>query len=506
MKQALAFLLLVLVFTPNLLGQFNNCYLTNYPGQGQGTLAGIEEDAITGDYVMPMIYGDPLIGDNNFGFLRLGQNGDSLSCLNYFSDPSLDVYSDVNYDFIKSSDGGFFFAGGMNGPLLIKLNSNSEVIWVAETSDPADHYFMGGKELFNGDLILAYDIPNTPYNIQPMRRYSSSGVLLGEFNMELDLEFSRPHSYVVKDSLIFVSFHRWLIGNEYDVRRNCIVCYNAFTGEEVWEVNHIAPDIYDGYIDPMIDLSNVNELFYVYGHIEETTLEGSLGMGIYVRTRVAKLSLETGDFISDVSMEDLIPGMTIHDMVATDDGGAVILCYNLDPIEEAFALPVLKKLDENLDIEWSYHYFPPEGYYTVNGNAWLFDAEISSDDGVIASGETNGWLETEQIYFQVPWVLKVDACGQERVSDCTLSGLDEIAAESNINIYPNPAEDRIYIKGDDAIDRAEILDLQGRKVLVENFSGAYEQTLFIDHFPAGLYFVNIYTQSGKHRLKRIAVN
>jgi hypothetical protein len=264
--------------------------------------------------------------------------------------------------------------------------------------------------------------------------------------------------------------------------------------------------MYEGYIDPMIDLANPNELFYVYGHIEETISQGVLSNGIYVRTRIAKLSIETGEFISDVAIEDLIPEMTIYDMVATDDGGAVILCYNLDPIEGAFALPVLKKLDENLNIEWSYHYFPPEDYYTINGNAWLFDAEITSDDGVIASGETNGWLETEQVYFQVPWVLKVDACGQEIVSDCTLSGLDEIAAESNINIYPNPAEDRIYIKGDDAIDRAEILDLQGRKVLVENFSGAYEQTLFIDHFPAGLYFVNIYTQSGKHRLKRIAVN
>jgi outer membrane protein assembly factor BamB len=505
MKQTLFFLLLVFVFTPNLLGQFNNCYLTNYPGQGQGTLAGIEEDAITGDYVMPMIYGDPLIGDNNFGFLRLGQNGDSLSCMNYFSDPSLDVYSDVNYDFIKSSDGGFFFAGGLNGPLLIKLNSNSEVLWVAETTDPIDHYFMGGKELFNGDLILAYDIPNTPYNIQPMRRYSSSGVLLGEFNMELDLEFSRPHSYVVMDSLIFVSFHRWLIGNEYDVRRNCIVCYNAFTGDEIWEVNHIAPDIYDGYVDPMIDLTNADELFYVYGHIEETISQGVLSNGIYVRTRVAKLSLETGEFISDLALGELNTEYVIYDAIASEDGGIVVLAKSVTEGDLDY-IPIIMKLDDNLDIEWSYHYFPPEGYYELGVNAYLYDAEITSDDCVIASGESSGWLETEQIYFQVPWVLKVDACGQEIESDCTLSGLDEIAGESKINIYPNPAEDRIYIKGEDAIDRAEIFDLQGRKVLVEYFSGAHEQTLYIDHFPAGLYFVNIYTQSGKHRLKRIAVN
>jgi hypothetical protein len=50
-----------------------------------------------------------------------------------------------------------------------------------------------------------------------------------------------------------------------------------------------------------------------------------------------------------------------------------------------------------------------------------------------------------------------------------------------------------------------LFDLQGRKVFEENFSGGQEQTLFIDHLPAGLYLTVITTQNGNTRSERIVV-
>jgi hypothetical protein len=114
------------------------------------------------------------------------------------------------------------------------------------------------------------------------------------------------------------------------------------------------------------------------------------------------------------------------------------------------------------------------------------------------------YFET-QISIQHPWVIKLDACGNEIVTDCSLSGLSELSGRNKISIYPNPARDRVFLKAENAIQQAMIFDMNGKMVHDEIFSGAQEQTLFIDHLPQGLYLITAIDNKGVRSSTKVVV-
>lgn len=63
---------------------------------------------------------------------------------------------------------------------------------------------------------------------------------------------------------------------------------------------------------------------------------------------------------------------------------------------------------------------------------------------------------------------------------------------TNINIYPNPAGEEINISYDKLINSIEILNLNGKKVLSNQYlTPQMEQSLNIDYLQAGTYFIKI---------------
>ena len=504
-KTIYVFFALLLNFHVN--AQFNNLYLTDQRGYGLA----IEEDEITGNYIFPYLFGDPGLGETSLGILKIDPDGNVNGIVELLNEePNLTLFGSLQ--FFKTMDQGYVITSTNNGPYVMKLNNDLQMEWLVGDNDQGSFYGLwAGKELFNEDILTAFGNPDSPGNVLDMRRYSPAGDLLFEFGVELNNLYDFPTGIEVKDSMVYIALPRFLLG-EY--RRNYIVGYNAFTGEEIWEVSQIENDIALAYSDPLMCWSNQGELLYVYFQIEGLDLASSLDGSFCGRLKLAKIDLETGDFYEDFYISEYLREYVPLDVKVTDDNGLVVLAIGhaptqLPPCNGPFTtVPygmLLTKYNANFEIEWTNYYTPPEEYNTIEGNKILRDLEVTVDDCIVAAGTCSGVYYDPFEYFEHPWLIKVDACGNEIITDCSLSGLSELSGKNKISIYPNPARDRIFLKAENAIQHAMIFDMNGKMVHYEIFSGAQEQTLFIDHLPQGLYLVNAIDSKGVRSSARVVV-
>lgn len=67
-------------------------------------------------------------------------------------------------------------------------------------------------------------------------------------------------------------------------------------------------------------------------------------------------------------------------------------------------------------------------------------------------------------------------------------------------VVPNPARDKIHITTNQTIDKLELFTVLGQKLVVDG-SRSTEQTLNLEQFQPGLYFVSIYSGSEKQVVK-----
>lgn len=484
-----------------LTAQFNNVYLDD--GVTMGGAIGIEENSATGEYFVPSGY--TLDGSNyNLGYLKINQNG-ILNELKHQSNLSQgDFFIVWNRGFFKTQDGGFVLAGNHTGtgPDIIKLDENLDTIWEIDDIQDPNLQPWGGGELDNGDLILGYTGGNIPWNELDMSRYSSGGELLNNFTIELDYDFSMPTTFVIDDSLLYVSFSRLLIGAH---RRNYIVCYNAITGEEIWETHQIENGDALAFTDGYMCKTSDGQLKFVFVEITDVNLPGFFDSGWHGYFKVVYINPLTGEMSNESVLSGLESSSSVVDVSATTDGGFAVLFLGDNVEEPLYSFYGMMKINADMQVEWRNLYYQPIELEVYENASYLIELETTSDDCIVAVGDAMGTYFETQISIQHPWVLKIDACGNEIITDCSLSGLSELSGRNKISIYPNPARDRIFLKAENAIQHAMIFDMNGKMVHNEVFSGAHEQTLFIDHLPEGLYLVNAIDSKGIRSSGKIMV-
>lgn len=107
-------------------------------------------------------------------------------------------------------------------------------------------------------------------------------------------------------------------------------------------------------------------------------------------------------------------------------------------------------------------------------------------DGFIVAGYTcteDGEVVTGNHGSTDFWVIRVDM---------EANSTQNTSSSGNINVYPNPANSFLALKGS-SISRAEIVDINGR--IIRQYFRDFDE-LNICHLPDGLYLVRIFTDQG----------
>ena len=490
MNFKISFIILFLLFSGKCFAQFNNVYLND--GTSTGSAIGIKENSLTGEFYMPLGYSLDTETSSR-GFLKINPDG-ALNELKHQTDfESGNLFYIWNRGFFATADGGYVLAGNGAGSDIIRLDNNLDEVWELDEIQDLELVCWGGGELGNGDLIFGYTGDAIPYNQLLLTRYSGVGELLNNFQVELDYNFGYPTTFLIQDSLVFISFARLQIGAH---RRNYLVCYNALTGQELWETHQIENGEALGFTDGFMCLTTDGQLKIVYVEQTGPNNPGMFDSGWLGYFKVVNIEAQTGQMFNESTLSELELQSYVLDAAPTDDGGLVFLFWAINPENETSASFGIMKLDSDMNLEWRRHYIQPIDLKAGENASHLIELETTSDDCIVAVGDAAGSNSIEGWSFRYPWVLKVDACGNEMVTDCTLSGVGDLALNNSIAIYPNPARDRIYLKGKNTIKHVSIYDLQGKMVHDESFSGSLEQTLFIDHLPPGLYLVQATNQTG----------
>ncbi len=137
-----------------------------------------------------------------------------------------------------------------------------------------------------------------------------------------------------------------------------------------------------------------------------------------------------------------------------------------------------------------YRQDPSGGDFTKANNQSLSDTAYL--DPMLPSG-------LYHYYIQVAG----DNCNEAIPSDTI--GVDVITAipdppDKSLNIYPNPAHDFVMIRSDVPVDRLVLLDVMGRVVLDIPVKKLSETKLLLPELPAGLFLLEVFTQSNCRKI------
>jgi hypothetical protein len=79
----------------------------------------------------------------------------------------------------------------------------------------------------------------------------------------------------------------------------------------------------------------------------------------------------------------------------------------------------------------------------------------------------------------------------------TFAGLDEESINSSVNIYPNPAEDKLNVEWDENVDIIEVTDSRGRVLNRFYVDTMKELQVNLSQYSNGVYFIHVSSDQGR---------
>ena len=127
---------------------------------------------------------------------------------------------------------------------------------------------------------------------------------------------------------------------------------------------------------------------------------------------------------------------------------------------------------------------------SMNASGWIWDF----GDGTIDTTQNPTHMYASADTFTV-CLIATNACGSDttctQVITSLTTGLDDVN-NSDVIVYPNPANDAIFIGGVERIEGVELFTIKGEKV---NAQLSENRSLNINGLKAGLYQLRIYLES-----------
>lgn len=162
----------------------------------------------------------------------------------------------------------------------------------------------------------------------------------------------------------------------------------------------------------------------------------------------------------------------------------------------------LKKEDNNFHFSWS---GATDDKTPVN--ALRYELTVGSEPGKadLAKYEvtTPSWILVNNHFPEtVYWSVKsIDASKVYSTSSSTLSSNDLVSSNSSIEIYPNPASNKVHIKGG-KVDSIALYNLAGQQIAL---ALEKDQSINISHLPKGVYILQMIINQ-KTTTKKLIIN
>jgi hypothetical protein len=78
---------------------------------------------------------------------------------------------------------------------------------------------------------------------------------------------------------------------------------------------------------------------------------------------------------------------------------------------------------------------------------------------------------------------------------CEPTSTNDLQTLSNLTLYPNPVQDKLYLETTEQNWKYQILNLQGQYLL----EGKYQKNIEVEQLPSGIYFIQLSREGEKYR-------
>lgn len=144
----------------------------------------------------------------------------------------------------------------------------------------------------------------------------------------------------------------------------------------------------------------------------------------------------------------------------------------------------------------------------INGNGELAVVSVVMQDDI--TGKTDIFAEVE---FDFDNIKMIDANGFElpvNKQDTTIIiqdpvAVEEINAQSPVQVYPNPANSKLFIESSLDIEQITLYNSTGKIVHTQAGQQVYASAIDVSHLPAGVYLINIKDKQGHTYMQRVVM-
>ncbi|MCB9045919.1 MAG: T9SS type A sorting domain-containing protein [Chitinophagales bacterium] len=130
--------------------------------------------------------------------------------------------------------------------------------------------------------------------------------------------------------------------------------------------------------------------------------------------------------------------------------------------------------------------------------------EWDFDDGTTSNQASPSHVYAKDGVYTV-CVKVTNSCGDNtycQILDTWPVGINDVTSSDNIHVYPNPANDILYISGHTPGTTITLYDVIGKK-LYQGVSTTTKESIHINNFLAGTYIIQLTDKSGKKTTKRM---
>jgi len=183
-----------------------------------------------------------------------------------------------------------------------------------------------------------------------------------------------------------------------------------------------------------------------------------------------------------------------------DDNQFVRAQYILSQIPSKFDVTA-SDLSDLQSLSSIYSMIEQNTLYGLSENDLASLSEIAHDDFLsYSSNLARGILELYRVKFFHPELYSAE---ERSGSTNQVKGNNLLLPEKGtFKVFPNPSSDILFISGDITCVVFKLTNVAGGTVLLKNLAGdSQQQSLAVHHLPDGLYFYEIFAQTGKNKLQ-----